>query len=110
MRSCRRIADQFNRRHGARTVGHTWVNELCRSRVEEIAARRRAMRRRPPRRIEPGRVWALDLTFFTTVDGRQQAMLGIIDCGSRLARQLQVLPRKCAWMLLGHVCLAIARY
>ena len=109
--SCRRIADVFNRRHGAyETVGHTFVNERCRAQAIQIAERRRAMRRREPRAVAPGHMWALDLTFFATADGVQRAVLGIIDCGSRLALRLKVLPRKCAWTLLGHLCLAIARH
>jgi transposase InsO family protein len=36
--------------------------------------------------------------------------LGIIDHGSRMVLYLKVLPRKCTWMLLAHVCLAIAKY
>lgn len=42
---------------------------------------------------------------------RQPAcVLGVIDQGSRVLLRLVRLPRKCAWTLLGHLCLTIAEY
>ena len=49
-RSCRWIEVNFNGEHGEyMTVGHSWVAEYVKAHAAEIAERRRAMRRRPPR-------------------------------------------------------------
>ena len=71
---------------------------------------RREMRARVPRPCPVGERWALDLTFIPAAGGRCHPVLGIVDHGSRLALRLKVLPTKCTWTLLGHVCLAIAAF
>ena len=71
---------------------------------------RRDMRARAPRPCPVGERWALDLTFIPASAGPNHAVLGIIDHGSRVALRLKMLPRKCTWTLLGHVCLAIAAH
>ena len=52
----------------------------------------------------------MDLSCLRTADGRMRTTLGIIDHGSRALMQLRVIPRKCAWTLLRHLCLAIAEH
>lgn len=52
----------------------------------------------------------LDLTGRADATGRVHTVLGLIDHGSRVALRLARLPRKCGWTLLGHLCLAIARW
>jgi putative transposase len=111
LQGCRSVAITFNRLHGSRaSVGKTWVNELCNARAAELLAMRRDMRARAPRPCPVGERWALDLTFIPAAAGPHHTVLGIIDHGSRLALRLKVLPRKCTWTLLGHVCLTIAAH
>ena len=52
---CRRIADTFNRMHGARhamTVSKTWVAATVRTRRLEIEERRREWKRRVPKPMQ----------------------------------------------------------
>lgn len=107
--SCRTIADNFNRNHGpAMTVNKSWVHGLCRQHAEEIRQLQRAAHNAVPASSPANQTWGLDLTFLHRHDGGLHTVLGIIDHGSRLVVRLQVLPRKCTWLLLGHLCLAIA--
>lgn len=109
-KSCRAIEQMFNREHGAyMTVGHSWVAEYIQKHAAEIAERRKAMRRCPPRFLAVGHTWALDLTFMVNAQGFTFAMLGIIDHGSRRLLCLKHLPRKCTLALLGHLFLTMAR-
>ena len=109
--SCRRIADDFNRQHGRRvTIGKTWASEIMKSCAEQIQAIRRGAHNVVPPPMEPNKIWALDMSCWRTADGRMQMILGILDHGSRALMRLHVIPRKCAWTLLGHLCLAIAEH
>lgn len=111
LRSCRRVADAFNRLHGQRqTVGHTFVHEWCRANATLIAQRRRSMRRRLPQSAPRNAVWALDLTQLPTRRDGSRLALGVIDHGSRRLLRIQCLARKCTWTLLGQLCLAIAEF
>ncbi|MDQ0586648.1 integrase core domain-containing protein [Variovorax paradoxus] len=92
------------------TVDHSWVAEHIKADAQEIAERRRTMRRRPPRFFAVGHTWALDLSFMVNAQGFTFAMLGIIDHGSRRLLCLKQLPRKCTLALLGHLFLTMARY
>ncbi|MDP9933512.1 integrase core domain-containing protein [Variovorax paradoxus] len=83
--------------------------EYIKAHALEIAERRRAMRRRPPRFFAVGHTWALDLTFVVNAQGFTFAMLGILDHGSRRLLCLKQLPRKCTLTLLGHLLLTMAR-
>lgn len=109
-KSCREIEALFNRRHGATiTIGKTWVAEFVKAHAQEIADRRRAMRRRLPWPFAIGHTWAMDLTFLVNEQGLSFAMLGILDHGSRRVLCLKQLPRKCTLALLGHLLLAMSR-
>jgi transposase InsO family protein len=109
--SCRRIKDDFNRQHGNRiTIGKTWASEVMKSCAAQIQAIRRGAHNVVPPPMEPNKVWALDMSCWRTADGRTQMILGILDHGSRALMRLRVIPRKCAWTLLGHLCLAIAAH
>ena len=109
--SCRKIANNVNRRFGRRiTIGKTWVNKVLRAHALEIADQRRAMRRAPPMAFAVNHTWALDLSFYTSAPGALYTMLGIIDHGSRRLLCLKHLPRKCTLTLLGHLLLTMARF
>ena len=109
--SCRRIKEDFNRHHGSRiTIGKTWASEVMKNCAEQIQAIRRGAHNVVPPPIEPNKVWALDMSCWRTADGRMQLVLGIIDHGSRALMRLKDIPRKCAWTLLAHLCLAIAKH
>jgi len=109
--SCRKIADNFNRRFGRWiTIGKSWAALVLKAHADEIAERRRAMRRRPPAPCAVNHTWALDMSFYTSPEGVIYTVLGIIDHGSRRLLCLQQLPRKCTLTLLGHLFLAMARF
>ena len=108
---CRHLADVFNRLH-LRTrrvsVGKSWVDYTLRGQREQVLRKRRELKHRIPRRMPRNRVWGLDMTGKLDARGVLQAILGIVDHGSRRLLELRVLPRKCVWTLLGYLCLAIA--
>ncbi|MDR2874518.1 MAG: integrase core domain-containing protein [Methylobacillus sp.] len=76
----------------------------------EIAELRRRIRSAKPRLVKVNHTWAVDLTFFTDARRDTHAVIGILDHGSRRTLRLKVLTRRCSWTMLGHLCLAIARY
>jgi len=109
--NCRKIADNFNRRFGRWiTIGKSWVALVLKAHADEIADKRRTMRRRPPIPFVVNRTWALDMSFYTSPAGVLYAVLGIIDDGSRRLLCLKQLPRKCTLTLLGHLFLTMARH
>jgi putative transposase len=111
LHSCRAIAVAFNLWHGHEiTVGKTWVWEFAKKHAAEIDALRRERKRRRPPLISTGHTWALDLTYFVSPSGSTFTVLGILDAGSRKLLRLVVLPRKCAFTLLGHMMLAFAEH
>jgi hypothetical protein len=68
--SCRKIADNFNRRFGRWiTIGKSWVTQVLRAHADEITDRRRAMRRRPLIPFAVNHTWALDMSFYTSPAG-----------------------------------------
>ncbi|WP_161974485.1 DDE-type integrase/transposase/recombinase [Piscinibacter terrae] len=109
--SCRQVQAAFNRAYGyCETVGHTFVWEVMRDHAEEIRQLRRERKRRRPSFTPVGHTWALDLTFIRSHSGLTFTVLAIIDAGSRKLLALKVLPRKCAFQLLGHVLLACSEH
>ena len=112
IRSCRNIVDAFNRRHGQyMTVSHGFVNNVCRANQEVLAHRRRVMRRRSPWFYPRNGSWAMDLTQLPGVPGGEKiTTLGLIDQGTRRKLCLCAIARKCTWILLGHLCFAIAEF
>lgn len=110
--SCRRLADTFNAINGRRhTVSKTWVAELCRTHAAEIRLRRCRMRQTPPQAVAVGKRWSLDMSCVRLPGSdTPRLVLGIIDQGSRALLRLKQATRKCAWTLLGHLCLAIAEH
>lgn len=111
LHGCRTIAAVFNRWHGSKTtVGKTWVAEFVRAHAQEIERLRRERKARPPRQIAPRRSWALDLSYLSEEGGGRVPVLGILDEGSRNALTLTRLPSKCAFVILGHVLIAIGRF
>jgi putative transposase len=109
--TCRQVAMAFNRQHGAAlTIGKTYAWETMRKHAAEVVELRRAIRRTPPRAMPVGDSWALDLTFFVSRPGLTFTVLGILDAGSRKLLRLKMIPRKCAFTILGHLLLAIAEH
>lgn len=110
-KTCRDIAKTFNSVHGWHmTVSHMWVHDFITEHAEEIAEKRRAMRRRKPILAAVGHTWALDLTFWVSSCGLTFTVLGIIDSGSRRLLCLKLLPRKCALTVLGYMLLTMAKH
>ena len=108
---CRKIAATFNRLHGLRcTVGKTFVAETIKTHQYQLACITRKIHRKPPYVFAVNKVWAMDLTFYTDDANTTHTILGIIDHGSRLMTRLQVVVNKKAWILLGHLCLAIGQH
>lgn len=110
--SCRKVEAAFNRVYGfwGDTVGHTWVARVMREHAREIAAMRRERKRRKPAFIPAGHTWALDLTLVRSPFGLTFTVLAILDAGSRKVLRLKVLPRKCAFAIMGHVLLACSEH
>ncbi len=110
---CRSIADLFNRLHAlsrSMTVSKSFVAYTVRAHRYEIEDLRRQIRRRPPRPTLGYAVWALDLTGKGDAAGQIHSVLGIEDHGSRALLVLEVLQRRNAWTLLGHLFLAVGRF
>ena len=110
---CRRIADTFNRMHGARhatTVSKTWVAANVRKRRREIEERRREWKRRVPKPMDANRVWGLDLTGKADNEGVIHPILGIVDHGSRVAVSLIALRTRSTVAILRALLDAIERH
>ena len=110
---CRKIADAFNRRFEMSknmTVGKTYVSNTIRQYYYEIAILRRQIKMTKPRLVPHNLVWAIDLTGKTTLDGKTQMILGIIEHASRAALVLEALRSKSSWTLVGKLVAAIKRY
>ncbi|HWH82072.1 MAG TPA: DDE-type integrase/transposase/recombinase [Burkholderiaceae bacterium] len=111
MSSCRAVAHAFNRWQGCwATVGKTWVWEFMREHKAEIRALRRQRKRRKPYFIAVGHAWALDLTFVRSPHCATFTVLAILDAGSRKLLRLEVLPTKCALVVLGHLLIAFGSF
>ncbi len=108
---CRLIALTFNRvfAHRDVSVSKSFVYEVLRRNEQAVAQARKAIRQTVPRPVAVNHCWGLDLTARADATGQVHSILGIVDHGSRLAMVLTRVPQKCAWTLLGHMCLAIAR-
>jgi transposase InsO family protein len=110
---CRRLADTFNRMHGARhamTVSKTWVATTVRGKRLEIEERRREWKRRIPKPMSPNLVWGLDLTGKADIDGTIHPILAIVDHGSRLAVSLKALRTQTTVAILRALLDAIERH
>jgi transposase InsO family protein len=114
---CRSIALVFNRRYAAHghihqrmTVGKTFVADVIKRHQYEITVLRRSIKHHVPPSMANNTVWAIDMTGKTDTTGQTHMILGLIDHGSRALLTLAALPNKTSWMLLGHLCLAIAKY
>lgn len=108
---CRTIAHTFNRLHGTKeTVGKTFVANTIKKHHYRIAITRRNIRTKKPRVFAVNDTWAMDISFYTTTKPKALPFLGIIDFGSRKLLNLKSLTQKSSWMLLGYLCIAIAKY
>jgi transposase InsO family protein len=104
---CRTIADVYNCWHGGwTTICKTSVWKFRREHDTEIQRLRRQRKRRRPHFVPAGQAWALDLTLIRSPFGISFTVLGILDAGSRKLMRLQVLPTKCAIVVLGHLLIA----
>lgn len=90
---CRRIAGTFNRLHWSRrkmTVGKTFVATALKVHGEEIVRLRREIKHRQPRPLARNVLWALDWTWVTGPDGEPTPALGVIDHGTRVCLELEL--------------------
>jgi transposase InsO family protein len=110
--SCRKIADTFNRLYMNRgmTVGKTFISELIRKHKHAIWVLRRKIKNAKPRPVPKNLVWGIDLTGKTTLDGRTQLVLGILEHASRAALYLEAIESKSSWTLISKLAAAIKRY
>ena len=111
--NCRGIADIFCRRFALRRgmiVRKTFVSDLIRDHLHEIAVLRRKIKNRRPRRVPKNLIWGLDLTGKTDARGQLHSILGMLDHGTRAELGLIALANKASFTLLGHLLLAIGRY
>lgn len=81
-----------------------------RERAHAVEQARKAIRQAKPRPAAVNRCWGVDMTGQADARGDVHTILGFVDHGSRMAVRLVRIPRKCAWTLLGHLCLAIAQF
>ena len=108
---CRKITLTFNRLHGSTcTIGKGYVAMSIKQHQYKMLTLRRAMRAQQPHNLPVNHTWAMDLSFVTDDHKNRHTILGTVDHGSRLALQLNVLIYKCAWTLLGHLCLSIGKH
>lgn len=110
---CRSLALLFNRLHAVArkmSVSKSFVNYTIRKHCYEIEVLRRHIKHRPPRPVPKNHIWAIDMTGKGDASGDIHSILGIEDHGTRALLALQVLERRNAWTLLGHLFLAIGRF
>ncbi len=110
---CRRLADTFNRMHGARhatTVSKTWGAATVRARRLEIEEQRRNWKRRVPKPLDANVVWGLDLTGKADTEGVIHPILALVDHGSRLAVSLIALRTQTTVAVLRALLDAIERH
>lgn len=81
-------------------ISKSWVAELKKQRSMQ------RIRVHPAPSASPThRIWGMDITYV-----HQCPVLGILDHGSRFAVSLTPLVNKSAWILLGHLFIAIGKY
>ena len=112
---CRTLANNFNLAHSpsGQRVSKTWVANLLKARVAELALMRcRSMRiGRCGGSGEPiQRVWGVDLTGLPLKSGESADIWGTIDHGSRTVLQLEPLAKFNSLILLGKLLIACGEY
>ena len=109
---CRSLAITFNRVFAYRevSVSKSFVHRTLRTHAHAVWLARKAIRQAKPRTAAINHCWGIDLTGRADDAGCAHTILGILDHGSRRALALHTVTRKCGWTLLGHVCLAIAKF
>jgi transposase InsO family protein len=109
---CRSIADTFNRLYAnvAMSVGKTFVSELIRKHKHAIEVLRRKIKNAKPRPMPKNLVWGMDLTGKTTLDGRTQLVLGILEHASRAPLYLEAIESKSSWRLITKLVETVKRY
>jgi putative transposase len=110
--SCRHIAETFNRRHAHRhvSVGKTYVGSVLRRHALDLLRLRRSLKCRVPRAMPTNQVWGLDLTGNTGLDGKQSAILGLLDHGSRACLAMTALTDKRSLTILRHLLAAFRSF
>lgn len=99
----RKIAYAFNRLHEQKrkmTVGRTFVSYTIRDHQYEIQVLRRKIKHHRPRPVPQNLIWAMDLTGKTDTDGKQHAVLGVIEHKSRACLMLAAITDKSSVTLL----------
>jgi putative transposase len=103
---CRSIADICNRRFAASrkvTVGKTFVHQILQRHEYEIQILRRNLKHAKPKPVPCNLIWGIDLTCKTDTQGKLQALLGVIDHGSRALLKLQALHDKTSRTLIAYI-------
>lgn len=110
---CRKVADTFNRLHAARhsmTVSKSFVATTVRGHRLEIAGLRAEWKRRIPSPVPTNRIWGMNLTAKSDLEGVQHPVLGIVDHGSRFAVALEALADKSTISVLRVLLDVVERY
>ncbi len=109
----RKIASAFNRLHVQRhnmTVGKTYVGDTIRNNLYEIQVLRRQLKHKRPKPVPKHLIWGLDLTGKTDAEGKQHAVLGILEHHSRACLALSAIADKSTLTLLRCLLDLIERY
>jgi hypothetical protein len=103
---CRSIADICNRRFAASrkvTVGKTYVHQILQRHDYEIQILRRNLKHVQPKAMSRNHIWGIVLTGKTDTQKNLQALLGIIDHGSRALLHLQAMHEKTSRALISCI-------
>ena len=92
------------------TVSKSYVAYTVRRHRHAVVLLRRELKHRVPRPVPKNLVWAIDATGKGDTQGEIHSVLGILDHGTRALLSLDLLERRNAWTLLGHLFLAMGRY
>jgi hypothetical protein len=82
------------------TVGKTYVGYTIHNHLYAIHVLRQTLKHKRPRPVPHHLVWGMDLTGKTDNQGRQHAILGLVEHRSRACLSLQALRDKTAVTLL----------
>ncbi|MCO7227589.1 integrase core domain-containing protein [Pleionea sp. CnH1-48] len=108
---CRKLADLFNELHGSKeTVSKTYVYNLRNKHAYDIQALKRNLKHKRPKPVPKNTTWAMDLTYITTVDQKQQIILAIIEHATRACLKLEVLDNKSSTRILLSLIQTIKQF
>jgi len=103
---CRSIANTFNRLYAEKkqmTVGKSFVYDTFRKHAYEIQVLRRKIKHAKPKPGPKQLIWGMDLTGKTDTQGKQHALLGIVEHHSRGCINLVALKDKATITILENL-------